>query len=192
MKRVLLTVLSLLALAGCSSSVHHAARRPGTAVRTFQAYDAKGNLTAVVADVAVGSCWTTSVADPVAGAFRCLSGNRIYDPCFAPPHAAAPMEVACVPAPWARAEVLRVTGALPKARPLDGGRPWALRLANGARCVAATGTVPHAAGVDLGFQCGHGADAGLLPGHAALRTAEYGNPDTGALRRVSVTTIWRS
>jgi hypothetical protein len=192
MKRALLTVLVLLAVAGCSSSSHHVPRRAGTVVRTFQAYDAKGNLTVVVADVAVGSCWTTSVADPVAGAFRCLSGNRIYDPCFAPPHPAQPLEVACVPAPWARAEVLRVTGALPTGRPLDGGRPWALRLANGARCVAATGTVPEAAGVELGFHCGAGTDAGLLPGRSALRTAEYGNPDTGGLRRVSVTTIWRS
>jgi hypothetical protein len=191
MKRALLTVALLLTVTGCSSATHHVARAV-TVVRSFHAYDDHGDLAVVVADVATGNCWTNSIADPVPGAYRCLSGNQIYDPCFAPPHPAQPLEVACVPAPWARAEVLRITGALPSGKPLDGGRPWALRLANGARCVAATGTVPQVQGVSLGYRCTNGSYAALVAATSALRTAQYGTADASALSRVTVTTIWRS
>jgi hypothetical protein len=189
MRRAAATLLVVLVLAGCSSSNHHAAR-PATVVKTFRAYTGAGDLAVTVGDVATGSCWTNSIAAPVADAYRCISGNRIYDPCFASPRPAGPLEVACLAAPWDQAEVLRLSGALPTSKPLDGGRPWAIVLGNGARCVAATGTVPQAGGVTLDYHCTDGRDAGLLPRSGALRSAEYGTADGGPLRRVSVTTIW--
>jgi hypothetical protein len=142
--------------------------------------------------VATGTCWTTSIAAPVAGAYRCISEDRIYDPCFAPAQLVRPIQVACVPAPWSDAEVLRLAGGLPHSAPLPStARPWAIQLDNGARCVAATGTVPQVNGVDLGFHCAAGRDAALVSGSAALGVAEYGAPSAAALRRVTVTTIWR-
>lgn len=126
-------------------------------------------------------------------AYRCLSGNAILDPCFPTPRPSRPVEVACIADPWSQAEVLRVTGALPKRQPNgDGGvRPWALRLGNGARCVAASGMVPQVRGVDLGYHCRNGWDAGALDTTHALATVEYGNDRTHQLRDVRVTTIWR-
>ena len=188
-----LAALALAAvLAGCSSPSHHAAKPPArTVVKTFAAYAANGDLNVQVADVATGTCWTTSIAAPVPGAYRCIAGDRIYDPCFAPAHPVRPIEVACLSAPWADAEVLRLPGALPSAAPLPGNsRPWAIQLSNGARCVATTGTVPQVNGVDLGFHCTDGRDAALVSA-TALAVAEYGAPSAGALRRVTVTTIWR-
>jgi hypothetical protein len=190
---LLAAVAVLGVLAGCSSGKHaHAAAPSGTAVRTFAAYTAGGDLKVGVADVATGSCWTSSIA--AAGspsAYRCLSANRIYDPCFAPPHPVQPLQVACLSAPWARAEVLRVP-ALPRITPINGGRPWALVLANGAHCVAATGTVPQIRGVSLGYTCGGGRAAALLPGTARTRSVDFGSVTASVLRRVSVATIWRA
>ena len=37
-----------------------------------------------------GHCWTRSIAAPArADAYRCMAGDSIYDPCFAPPRAHA-------------------------------------------------------------------------------------------------------
>jgi hypothetical protein len=186
-------LLTLLTSVGCSSGSRPAARASAlTVTKTFRAYAPNGDLAVPVGDVATGSCWTTSIAAPVAGAFRCIAENRIYDPCFAPARATPPIQVACLPAPWARAEVLRISGALPRREPLAGSpRPWAIVLANGARCVAATGTVPEVAGVVLGFHCSSGGDAALVPGRGARAMARYGAPTATSLRRVIVTTIWR-
>jgi hypothetical protein len=189
----LLAVVVMLAagLAGCSSGKHHAAAT-GTAVKTFHAYNARGDLVVTVADIATGSCWTSSIAAlGSTSAYRCLAGNTIYDPCFAAPHPAQPLQVACLPAPWGRAEVLRVP-TLPQVDPIAGGRPWALVLSNGARCVSATGTVPQVRGVSLGYSCTGGMAAALVPGTAATRAADFGSPTGSTLRRVSVRTIWRA
>jgi hypothetical protein len=195
MKRAARAGLAALVLAfcACSSNSGHVAKPPAhTLTKTFHAYAANGDLSVQVADIATGTCWTTSIAAPVAGAYRCISEDRIYDPCFAPAHPVAPIQVACVAAPWSEAEVLRVTGQLPHSAPLPGSpRPWAIQLSNGARCVAVTGTVPQVNGVDLGFHCANGRDAALVSNAASLAVAEYGTPTATALRRVTVTTIWR-
>jgi hypothetical protein len=65
-------------------------------------------------------------------------------------------------------------------------------LRNGAPSVAGTGTVPQVAGVVLGYDCGRGMAAGLLPGTGAIRVADYGSVTGATLRRVSVATIWRA
>lgn len=165
-----------------------------TAVRTFHAYRADGELTVQVADVAYGHCWTTSITAPMSGAYRCLSGNAILDPCFPPPHPGKPVEVACIADPWSQADVLRMTSPLPKPAPnADGAaRPWALRLSNGARCAAASGMVPQVRGVDLGYHCRNGWDAGALDTSHRVATVEYGNDRTNQLRDVQVTTIWHT
>ncbi len=151
-----------LVLAGCAShrSDQPAGGHPRTATTTFHAYRADGELAVQVADVATGTCWTLSIAVAAAGAYRCITGDEILDPCFAPARPEVPVEVACIADPWSRAEVLTVSGGLPKAHPGGRvGRPWAFELANGVRCVAATGTVPEVHGVDLGYHCAGGGDS---------------------------------
>jgi hypothetical protein len=192
--------LLALVLAGCASQQHQrsthsqpagAAKPRVTTTITFHAYDSAGQLTIKVGDVARGRCWTTSIAAPVAGAYRCFAANQILDPCFAPP-TKAPTEVACVANPWADAVVLHLTGALPKSNPSDYiARPWALRLDDGVSCVASTGTVPSVHGIDLGYHCSNGLDAALLDRNASPQTADYGDPATDTLQPVTVTTIWQ-
>jgi hypothetical protein len=163
-------------------------------IKTFHAYRADGELAVSVADISVGHCWTTSIAVPdAARAYRCLSANQILDPCFAPATPSKPLEVACIADPWSEAQVLRLTGTLPKpgAGGDGGARPWAFVLGNGARCVAATGMVPEIRGVNLDYHCRNGRDAGALNTNRALDTAAYGDRRGQTLDRVSVTTIWR-
>ncbi len=171
-----------------------------TVDKSFHPYSANGELAIDVADVATGSCWTTSIAAPASGAYRCIAGNRILDPCFAAPTTATASkavrtEVACVETPWSNAMVLHVTGPLPKADPADDGagsaRPWAFELDNGVRCVATTGTVPAVQGVSLGYHCLDGRDAALLDPSATPMTADYGDPQAQSLQPVTVATIWR-
>ena len=201
---VFVVVLLALVLTGCASHnqpARHAAStaqqagapgtHSGTVTRTFQAYDPAGNLAVKVSDVATGNCWTTSVAAPVPGAYRCFAGNQILDPCFTPPKTAAPTQIACVANPWSDAVVLTLTSSLPKGTPVDGKRPWALALNNGARCVSSTGTVPAIDGVNLDYHCTNGADAALADTAAATETAQYALPPATALQSVTVTTIWR-
>lgn len=196
-------MLLALVLTGCASHqpAHHQqasthlagapAPPSGTVTRTFQAYDAAGNLAVKVSDVATGNCWTTSVAAPVAGAYRCFAGNQILDPCFAPPKTAAPTQIACVANPWSDAVVLTLTSSLPKGIPAGGKRPWAIELSNGARCVSSTGTVPAIDGVNLDYHCTNGADAALADPAAATVTAQYALPPATTLQPVTVTTMWQ-
>lgn len=97
------------------------------------------------------------------GAYRCLVGNDIADPCFAQPRSSKPATVACLADPWSGARVVTLTQALPRVDPLgDAANPWAVQLANGARCVAATGTVPTVGGVSVNLRCPGGMVAGGL------------------------------
>lgn len=180
-------------LVGCTS--HKAEHHPaGTVTKNFHAYSADSELAVHVADVSSGNCWTTSIAAPSATAYRCIADNSILDPCFAAAHPSSPLEVACVRDPWSDATVLRVTGALPsQAPPADRAtHPWAIELANGARCVAATGTVPAVQDVNLGYHCRNGANGALGTRSGSRVTARYAPRGSTSLQTVTVSTIWRA
>lgn len=160
-------------------------------LRTFAPFTSNGTLTVAVAARRTGSCFSTSVAVPRADAYRCLAGNSIEDPCFASPVATSPPTVACVPAPWDEATVLTVTGTLPAASGVRlADDPWALQLANGARCVASTGTVPSVGAMSLNYVCGPGVDAGIIQVSGSPDEVSYGSPSAGSLTTVAITTIW--
>ncbi|MDP9092484.1 MAG: hypothetical protein M3O32_19495, partial [Actinomycetota bacterium] len=137
-----------------------------------------------------GSCWTGSIAVPLPGAYRCLSGNQIYDPCFAPINEVATGSVACVADPWSPAHILTLTAPLPAQSATSARNPWALELANGARCVAVTGTVASVAGVALNYLCGAGMAAGIVESDGTTMGVGYGAEDGTALAEVRVTTAW--
>jgi hypothetical protein len=204
-----LAALLAVAVAGCgksSASGHHhphssahsmpvgsatAAGRPATVVTKFTPYTAGDSLAVPVNSHAAGRCWTGSIAVPVKGAYRCLVGNKIADPCFAPHHPAAPNTVACVNAPWSPAEVVALSGPLPKVTPHgQAAKPWAVQLANGARCVAATGTVQTVGDVSLNLLCSGGTAAGGLDTSGAVWTVNYGTAASGQVTEIAVTAAW--
>jgi hypothetical protein len=184
-------------LVSCAST--HAATQVGhqgparTVVDTFDAFSPSGGLVVRISGTTSGNCWTASIAVDVAGAYRCFAGNQILDPCFAPAGQAAPLQLACVASPWAPAIQLTLTSPLPTGGQRSGDpiRPWALELANGARCVSSTGTVPAVQGVNLEYYCSPQHSAGLLDATSPLATADYGDLASGTLQQTSVTTLWR-
>jgi hypothetical protein len=168
-----------------------AATGGATAVTKFTPYSATGVLTMPVTGHATGSCWTGSIVVPVLGAYRCLVGNDIADPCFAPPKPTTPATVGCVSAPWSRARVVTLTQPLPK--PATIGRtinPWAVQLSNGVRCLAATGTVQSVDGVSLNLLCPGGMAAGGLDMSGPTWHVKYGAATASSLTAVDVTAAW--
>lgn len=91
-----------------------------------------------------GSCWTRSIAADRPGAWRCMIGNHIHDPCFQVP----PMknEVICDANPVLGKSgfVMKLTKALPleTASPAVSPSPWILQLEDGSVCAPFTGTRP--------------------------------------------------
>jgi len=89
-----------------------------------------------------GSCWTGSIAAPRAGAYRCTSGNGIFDPCFAMSGGQA---VACPSGNPGdeRGTVIHLTAALPAGNTAQATpkHPWYFTLLDQAACGAMTGTL---------------------------------------------------
>jgi hypothetical protein len=164
----------------------------GTTHHTFAPYDESGRLVAtVVGGHRPGKCWTTSIAVPIAGVYRCFSGNEILDPCFAPALETSPPTVACFADPWHPGTVLALRGALPKDEPLPtDGHPWAVELANHARCVGITGVVPTVGDVPVQYRCADGLVAGLVQAGSGTVTAQYGTM-RGPLHSAQIVAEWR-
>lgn len=164
----------------------------GRATRTvrFRAFTPGGRPTTPVRDSGSGSCFTTSITVPRGHAYRCLAGNQLLDPCFASPAQAHPSTVVCYSDPWSAGRRVTLRKPLPRVTPMAHPRPWAIRLANGARCVAVTGVVQSDHGVAMTYQCAGHRAAGLIHGGARRLLAAYGRPPNGALGRVAVTTAW--
>jgi hypothetical protein len=154
-----------------------------------------------VTDQAEGACFTGSLADPGRiDAWRCMVGNRIYDPCFV---AAVDLsKVACVPTPWATdAVMITLTRDLPSAAGRTGSlldaMPWGLELENGARCaVASTGAGGAIAGQRINYSCRHadGSDAGAVVGDIDRSQASWRVFVTGAnpwvIGQMAVAVAW--
>jgi hypothetical protein len=82
----------------------------------------------VTGHLADGSCWTSSIADSADnGAWRCMSANGIYDPCFAPTNETDVTEVACAESPSSGVEMLGLT------KPLASGARGTERLERACR-----------------------------------------------------------
>jgi hypothetical protein len=201
-------LLSALVVAGCATSSRTGAGRPGepaaptsaptapaarTVVRTFVAFAGAGRLPVPVAEHHRGHCWAGSIAAPGPHAYRCFAGNTILDPCFAAATPVRPRTVACLADPWSAATVLRLTKRLPALSPSQApARPWALVLTGGARCVAATGTVPEVGGVNLPYGCDDKSAAALLDRAGGQQQAYTAALTANAVRQVGVRVLWRA
>jgi hypothetical protein len=188
-----LALVVAVAAAGCASradrsaaagaSVAAPAKLTRTSVHDFR----PGQATP--AKTVSGSCWTSSIAVSARLAYRCLAANQILDPCFVTSRKARAAD--CYASPWARPVRLRLTSKVPApAPPLPGRHPWAIRLADGTRCVAIGGTVQIVGNVALTFSCGRTAAASLTSSSGTLRSAYFRARPGTALQRVLVSDIW--
>jgi hypothetical protein len=198
---------SALLLAGCAGKAHAPdvgvqgehqttvvpAGANVTEMRTFAPFGPDGAPAAGVAAHRSGSCFATSITVSRRNTYRCLARNDLLDPCFARSRAAK--NVYCYASPWSRATRLRLTKSLRStvgtSRPLRVKQAWAIRLADGRRCVATGGTTRVVRGVALSYRCGTAGMAGLHPSHHALRTALFSGHN-GALHDLDVAAEWRA
>lgn len=116
----------------------------------------------------VGYCWTASLATQAGDAYRCMEGNAIHDPCFAPAHRSS--VVACFIDPWHPVTLLRLDRPLPRHGPAVKGPtlPWAIVTTDGRRCAFLTGATAAMGGRRINYGCIGGS---LLIGDPDTRAA---------------------
>jgi hypothetical protein len=141
-----------------------------TRVLMFKAFDRLGLRPGVVVVThAVGHCWTGSISDSEAFAWRCVRGGFIYDPCFSSPYRAKLGYVVCPlyskgSEEPSRVLSLRLTSPLPSAgdaaRTGTRGIWWLIRLRNGVECQTTDGAAAYLRGVPAVYFCDGGAIAG--------------------------------
>ena len=115
-----------------------------------------------------GSCWTSSIALPRAGAWRCMIGNGIDDPCFAIPENSNAVICGANPATSDPGFLLKLTKSLPPPDKFPPGpSPWMVELAIGegqvpgpyampppkTYCSRMTGTMAVVDGQPIPFSC---------------------------------------
>ncbi len=127
-----------------------------TATQIYSPANASGGL-AVSARSAGGSCFGSSNVTTRTDAYRCMSGNDIYDPCFF----VNQTQVLCpTSGPWTNRGLLLNVGTLPSTPGTQDqgtkGQPWAIQLGSGTNCVAISGATNVIAGQRLGYDCSGG------------------------------------
>jgi hypothetical protein len=129
----------------------------------FQAFAATGAPAIKVRPVR-GSCFSGSLTSARSDAWRCITGNDLYDPCFSA--AVAPGVVVCPNYDPTRGTEIRLTKRLPVAQANHGtssakSRPWALELYSGVYCGLASGALSVVDGLPNDYFCGPRAKSGL-------------------------------
>jgi hypothetical protein len=172
-----------------------AAAAQKTVVTMYSPWTASGKLAynMRVAQTISGDCWTDSIVTSRGGAYRCMAGNDILDPCFAA--ASHPREVACAPNPFSTRIVMfklskpLPSGTTPMTQSLQPhNQPWGLRLTNGDKCTFAWGATDVVRGERLNYSC-EGKDGWIIgqPDHSTpLRTALSSDYPKKHVTRVSI------
>lgn len=143
-----------------------------------------------------GYCWTGSVAVWRPGAWRCTSGNRIYDPCFSLETGAPVVVCGATPFNDGWGFELRLTRPLPPDDPPPRGpHPWIVELADGTRCSAFQGTMPVVEGEAAAYGCGEGWYLLGQPQPGRVWTARRARlsgvpPAAAEIVLVAVRTVW--
>ena len=140
------------------ASTGAAAAGETTKLTIYEPFASSGAPPARVTTSIRGHCWTGSLASPRGDAWRCMSGNFIYDPCFSSTMFAG---IVLCPAtgPWSSAAIeIRLTQSLPrkyenKGRPSTAGLPWALVTTSGWKCLLATGATTVVDGRRANYAC---------------------------------------
>ena len=195
MRRSLALTIGAMLLAGALAAPAVAA--PSTAVNTFVPQIPGGKVRS-------GNCWTGSIADPRPGAYRCMLGNEIMDPCFRSPRANVVVCGADPVIPQAGFAVSVTKPLPPTSAPPGPVRPWIVVFASGIACRPFTGTMLGYKDTSVSYACPPsptGFMLGLLdtikPGTTwTAQQILYTPSDRGQAKAKSVTTvpvatIWR-
>jgi hypothetical protein len=138
----LLSIVWALVAQQASATSKPALARTTTQTHIYQAFSGSGRPSVRITSILRGSCWSDSLAAGRDDAWRCMSGNYIFDPCFSSPKAQG--VVLCVVSPWNRSGVeIVLTKRLPNpyaGRPSTTGLPWAIQTFTGLKCELATGS----------------------------------------------------
>jgi hypothetical protein len=144
---------SAAGIASASGQERAGGSRTKTAI--YRAFTASGKPAIHVTKTVRGFCWEGSLAAARNDAWRCLSGNDIFDPCFSSGKARG--FVLCVLAPWTRSGVrMKLTRRLPKpfaGKPSTRGLPWGIKTTSGLKCVFATGATAAIGHVRANYYC---------------------------------------
>jgi hypothetical protein len=140
-----------------------------------------------------GSCWEASISSVRPDAWRCTSGNEIFDPCYS----GTAKSVAC-PRSWSGDRVVRLvlTKRLPVNAnpPLNTNKsdPLRIALANGVRCGFSGGATGTVAGHRLNYYCTNRAWLVGSPNRRSqLWTILYlSSLKSSTSRSVAITTAW--
>ncbi|MGD0874698.1 MAG: hypothetical protein ABSA14_06830 [Acidimicrobiales bacterium] len=184
----------LVALGGAAPATAATASR--TRIDTEYPWTSAGKLDSglKVAGTVKGTCWTSSIAVSAGDAYRCMtSASLIYDPCFAP-ETKSFKQLACMASPWGKVTRLDLTASIPDAAKHPNGKPWvwAVQLANGVRCITATGTGTVVDKVALNYYCIPGTGWASIPDRTAEPwTVRYARSyQSKTLETESLTTAW--
>jgi hypothetical protein len=195
MKRARIAVAAAVALTLALAAPAPASAAAPTQRATYTPFAAGGALRAGLHAVdRAGECFTTSSLIGRRGVYRCITGNILRDPCYLDPAAADPT-VICVADPWRRTVVrIALRDPLPADEPIGAaGRPWALELASGARCVFVTGASQLAGGYRLNYVCDRDRFLFGLPRTSAAtwRIRQSASAAGRRMRLVAIARAWR-
>lgn len=165
MKRALgLSLLAALVATLVPAATTIAAQQK-TKATVYSPFRANGKSKLAHLTKARGHCWTGSISTQRRDAWRCTVGNEIADPCFSV--SAKSSSVVCPQGPWSHKGLeIELEKPLPihsgnHAKPSVKLEPWALLLADGKRCMIATGATTAIEGHRLDYFCVNDRGGGL-------------------------------
>jgi hypothetical protein len=109
----------------------------------YHAFTSSGKPAYRVGRTLRGSCFSGAQSVNRDDAWRCISGNALFDPCFSSTQAKG--IVLCPSTPFSSSMVeIKLTKRLPtgmadKGTPSSSGLPWAIKTTTGLKCVMDTG-----------------------------------------------------
>jgi hypothetical protein len=135
-------LIAALTVAGLIIAVPGAFAGPSTTqTHIYQAFKSNGQPAIHVVRTVHGHCVGGSSSTDRDDAWRCFSGNLIYDPCFS--SAKARGKLLCPAAPWKNSGVeLLYTGKLTggdKGKASTSRLPWGIETTSGLKCAFASG-----------------------------------------------------
>jgi hypothetical protein len=182
---------------GATTTTTTTTTEPVTRTQQFQPWASATSLApgiAVIGSLSGGNCWTESLPDyDNQYAWRCMAGNVIHDPCFAPPGTTNVTQVACASSPTGGVYLMNLTTGLAQSSSprTSGGRyAWYVVLSNGQGCSRFDGAGPPTVdGVTLDYACTTGGAAD--PNRSTNPWIDqYAAHNVAPLEEVTVTQAW--